>query len=119
MSETTLKTAAPAKSSSASAAPWRVAVVGGCGHVGLPLGIALAQAGVHVVLIDLDAAKVKQVMNGSMPFYEEGADEELPQALASGRLQASTTLDSIPGLDAIIVTVGTPVDEFLNPSVRS
>jgi UDP-N-acetyl-D-mannosaminuronic acid dehydrogenase len=119
MSETTLNTAKPSSAKASGSESWRVAVVGGCGHVGLPLGIALAQAGVHVVLIDLDADKVRQVLNGSMPFYEEGADEELPQALASGRLQASTSLDSIPTLDAIIVTVGTPVDEFLNPSVRT
>jgi UDP-N-acetyl-D-mannosaminuronic acid dehydrogenase len=98
---------------------WRIAVVGGCGHVGLPLGIAFARAGVQVTLIDTDAEKVRRVLDGQMPFFEVGADEELPRTLQSGRLKAGTTLEEIPKFDAVIVTVGTPVDEFLNPSVRS
>lgn len=97
----------------------KVGVVGGCGHVGLPFGIALAAAGSEVTLIDLDASKVAQVLAGNMPFFELGADEELPRVLKTGRLHATTSLDVVPALDTVIVTVGTPVDEFLNPSVRS
>ena len=50
-----------------------VAIVGGCGHVGLPLGLAFAEAGLHVSLFDIDARAVALVNDGQMPFEEPGA----------------------------------------------
>jgi len=96
-----------------------IAIVGGCGHVGLPLGIAFARAGVGVTLVDTDAARVKTVLAGRMPFLERGADEALPAALATGRLHAVTTADAIAEPEVVVVTIGTPVDEFLDPAVRT
>ena len=55
----------------------RVGIVGGCGHVGLPLAICLADAGLDVVSYDLDPAAVATVMAGRMPFLETGADAVL------------------------------------------
>src|SRR5262245_8571084 len=96
-----------------------IAIVGGCGHVGLPLGIAFARAGVRVTLVDTDPARVAAVAAGRMPFLERGADEALPAAIAIGRLHAVTTPDSIAEPDVVVVTIGTPVDEFLDPAVRT
>ncbi|MFX0594763.1 nucleotide sugar dehydrogenase [Melissospora conviva] len=94
-----------------------VCVVGGCGRVGLPLGVALASRGLRVVLYDIDAAAVERVNTGVMPFTEEGADAPLKQALADGSLRASTDPASVGLADALIVVVGTPVDEHLNPDL--
>jgi UDP-N-acetyl-D-mannosaminuronic acid dehydrogenase len=94
-----------------------VCVVGGCGRVGLPLGIALAGRGRSVVLYDIDAAAVDRVNAGIMPFAEEGAAEPLTEALAAGRLRATTDAASVGLADALIVVVGTPVDEHLNPDL--
>jgi UDP-N-acetyl-D-mannosaminuronic acid dehydrogenase len=96
-----------------------ITIVGGCGHVGLPLGIAFAQAGACVTLFDVDQARVDGVKAGRMPFHERGADRALPEVLASGRLQATTTPEGIAAAEVIIVTIGTPVDEFMDPAVRS
>ncbi len=96
-----------------------LAIVGGCGHVGLPLGIAFARAGVDVTLVDTDPGRVASVMAGRMPFLERGADEALPAAIATGRLHAVTTPDTIAEPDVVVVTIGTPVDEFLDPAVRT
>ena len=96
-----------------------IAIVGGCGHVGLPLGIAFAHAGAHVTLVDTDAARVKTVLAGRMPFLERGADEALPAALATGRLHAGTATEAIAEAEVVVVTIGTPVDEFLDPAVRT
>ena len=49
-----------------------MAVVGGCGHVGLPLGLAFASRGVHVTLIDKSEERVAQVAAGRMPFWIAG-----------------------------------------------
>src|SRR5205814_8120122 len=95
------------------------ASVGGCGHVGLPLGIAFTRAGARVTLVDTDAERVAAVRTGRMPFLERGADRALPEALATGRLTAVTSLDAMPDAEYVIVANGTPVDEFLDPAVRT
>jgi UDP-N-acetyl-D-mannosaminuronic acid dehydrogenase len=94
-----------------------VCVVGGCGRVGLPLGIALASRGLSVVLYDIDAAAVDRVNSGALPFAEAGAGELLTAALADGRLRASTGAASVGLADTLVVVVGTPVDEHLNPDL--
>jgi UDP-N-acetyl-D-mannosaminuronic acid dehydrogenase len=94
-----------------------VCVVGGCGRVGLPLGIALAARGLSVVLYDIDATAVNRVNEGAMPFAEEGAAAPLAEALAAGRLRASTDASSVGLAEALVVVVGTPVDEHLNPDL--
>src|SRR5437764_353054 len=58
-----------------------IAIVGGCGHVGLPLGIVFTRAGAQVTLVDTDAERVATVGAGRMPFLERGADQALPDAL--------------------------------------
>nr|WP_308129011.1 nucleotide sugar dehydrogenase [Actinoplanes polyasparticus] len=94
-----------------------VCVVGGCGRVGLPLGIALASRGLSVVLYDIDATAVDTVNAAVMPFAEHGAAELLAEAVAAGRLVATTEPSSVGRADALIVVVGTPVDEHLNPDL--
>ena len=95
----------------------RVVIVGGCGHVGLPLGIVLAsKAGLQVDLLDIDHAKVDQVNSGVMPFMERGADELL-RNVAQKSLRATLDPTCINRADAVITVVGTPVDRHLNPTV--
>jgi UDP-N-acetyl-D-mannosaminuronic acid dehydrogenase len=92
----------------------KVAVVGGCGHVGLPLSLALSPH--HQVFIyDTDAAAVERVKRGEMPFKDDGGEEALRRALDRG-LQLSTTPEALSQCDYIIIVIGTPVDEHLNPS---
>jgi UDP-N-acetyl-D-mannosaminuronic acid dehydrogenase len=94
-----------------------ISIVGGCGHVGLPLGLAFAQAGAEVHLIDTDTEKVRRVASGRMPFLERGADELLPAVRAAGRLHVTTEQTPLGHTDVVVVTIGTPVDEFLNPGL--
>jgi UDP-N-acetyl-D-mannosaminuronic acid dehydrogenase len=92
-----------------------VVVVGGCGHVGLPLAIAFADRGLDVGIYDLNEEAVKLVESGQLPFQEDGAAEALERVLAAGRLSASTDPAIIGDADAVVVVIGTPVDEHLNP----
>jgi len=92
-----------------------VVVLGGCGHVGLPLGLALADAGLRVSLFDTNDAAVRLVQSGSMPHREKDAQEVLERTLASGNLTATTEPSSVGSAECLIVVVGTPVDEHLNP----
>jgi UDP-N-acetyl-D-mannosaminuronic acid dehydrogenase len=93
-------------------------VVGGCGHVGLPLALAFAETGLKVGIYDLDQAKIDLVRSGRMPFRESGAEELLQRQLAEGRLQFSAKPSIVARADVIVLVIGTPIDEFMNPSVR-
>lgn len=97
----------------------RTVVVGGCGHVGLPLSLALANVGMHVVALDINQKTVDLVNSGAMPFLEPGTEEILKRTLASGYFSATTEPDSIGLADNVIVVIGTPVDEHLNPDPES
>ena len=92
----------------------KVGIVGGCGHVGLPLAVAFA-AHHRVFIYDVDRAAVEQVRGGKALFRDEGLDEDLAKALAQG-LQVKASPEDLPDCDYIVVVVGTPVDEHLNPS---
>ena len=94
-----------------------VVVVGGCGHVGLPLGIVLASRGLSVALLDIDAAKVETINSGKMPFREDGAEPVLKQVLGK-TLRATTDVNCLRSADIVITVVGTPVDRHLNPTVH-
>lgn len=92
-----------------------VVVVGGAGHVGLPLAIAFASRGLRVHVFDVDERAVARVRSGELPFREAGALEPLREALESRTLTASTDPASVAEAEHVVVVVGTPVDEHLNP----
>jgi UDP-N-acetyl-D-mannosaminuronic acid dehydrogenase len=95
-----------------------VAIVGGCGRVGLPLGLALAECGQRVALYDTSDVAVARVLAAEMPFREDGADELLRDTLANGHLVASTDGTVVSESEYVVVVVGTPVDEHLNPDPK-
>jgi len=98
--------------------PESVAIVGGGGHVGLPLGLVLCDLGHRVTLIDADPDRLRQIGAGCMPFYEHGGDSLLTRCLASGRLASATDPQRVKDQQIVIVTIGTPVDEYLDPNIR-
>jgi UDP-N-acetyl-D-mannosaminuronic acid dehydrogenase len=92
-----------------------VVVVGGCGHVGLPLAIAFADAGASVLVYDISEAAVDVVNTGALPFDEPGAADKLKAAVADGTLRATTDAASVGLAEHVVIVIGTPVDEHLNP----
>lgn len=92
-----------------------VAVIGGGGHVGLPLAIGLADRGSSVVIYDINQATVDKINAGIVPFLEPGAEPKLKDALAKDLLTASTDPSVVASAEHVIVVIGTPVDEHLNP----
>jgi UDP-N-acetyl-D-mannosaminuronic acid dehydrogenase len=94
-----------------------VVVLGGGGHVGLPLSLAFAKAGLRVGIVDIAEATLARIGRGEMPFLENGADELLAELLPTGRLEFSSSAEMLQRTRQVIVVVGTPIDEFLNPSM--
>lgn len=93
-------------------------IVGGLGHVGLPLGISFAEKGLRVCLYDIDRDKGQMLQKGKMPFIEYGAEAILPKVLQNGTLKISYDIKDITKARYVIVTIGTPVDEHLDPKTR-
>ena len=96
-----------------------VTVLGGCGHVGLPLGLAFADVGLRVVLFDTNLAAVDRVQAGKMPHREPGAPDVLARTLDSGTLRASADATTVGSSEYLVIVVGTPVDEHLNPDPQA
>jgi len=95
-----------------------ICIIGGCGHIGLPLGIILAKAGHQVTLVDIDKEAVDLVNSGVMPFIENGTEEILKKLINANQIGATTDLSVIANSSIIITTLGTPVDEFQSPVPR-
>lgn len=94
-----------------------VCIVGGCGRVGLPLGLALASKGFFVTLVDLNSSAVEKINKGEMPFQEENADQLL-RSLVSKNLIASDDRTLVKNQEVVIFVTGTPVDEHHNPKIN-
>ncbi len=96
-----------------------ISIVGGAGHVGLPLGLAYANTGMGVTLIDINEERLRVINAGQMPYMEHGAEALLRKALDQKLLHTSTSLADLALTEVVIVTIGTPVDEFLNPKITA
>jgi UDP-N-acetyl-D-mannosaminuronic acid dehydrogenase len=94
-----------------------VVVLGGGGHVGLPLSLAFAQAGLRVGIYDTNVATLDRIAAGQMPFLETGADDLLHEVLTTGLLELGSNGEMIERTSCLVVVIGTPVDEFLGPSM--
>lgn len=95
-----------------------VCVVGGCGHVGLPLAISFASRGLKVAVDDINDRAVDEVNAGRMPFLETGAEPLLKQVIGK-TLHVANDTGLIGRATHVIVVIGTPVDEHLNPTFHS
>jgi UDP-N-acetyl-D-mannosaminuronic acid dehydrogenase len=97
----------------------RICIIGGAGHVGLPLALVLADEGFHVDILDTNAKALKTIMAGRMPFVESGAEDLLKRLLPTGRITATTDSWAVRNSDIVICVVGTPVDEYLTPQAHT
>ena len=91
----------------------------GSGYVGLVTGACLAEAGNHVVCVDVDAKKIERLNQGEVPIHEPGLDALIKRNSAAGRLEFTT--DAAKGVEHglfQIIAVGTPPDEDGSADLR-
>jgi UDP-N-acetyl-D-mannosaminuronic acid dehydrogenase len=93
-----------------------VCVIGGGGHVGLPLALTFAGAGLRTVIYDTNRDTVEKIRGGVMPFAEEGAQELLRRVLDIESLEVSHTPELMSSCRFLVLVIGTPVDQHLTPS---
>lgn len=86
----------------------KVAVVG-TGYVGLVTGTCLAEAGNHVVCVDVDESKVKRMQGGDVPIYEPGLEVVFKRNINEKRLTFTTSLaEGIKQAEIIFLALPTP-----------
>ncbi len=95
----------------------KVSIIGGCGHVGLPLGLALASVGHNVNLVDINPKAVEMINSGKLPFQEEGAEEVLTK-VRNKNLRATLDPKVVKDSKVVFFVTGTPVDEHHNPKIH-
>lgn len=95
----------------------RICIVGGCGHVGIPLGLALASVGHEVVLLDSNKKSVDLINEGRLPFLEEGGDSLLQRHIGKN-LKATMSSEVLKESSVVFFVTGTPVDEHQNPRIE-
>jgi len=91
----------------------------GSGYVGLVTGACLAEAGNHVVCVDVDAAKVARLDAGEVPIHEPGLDALIKRNRESNRLEFTT--DAAYGVKHglfLLIAVGTPPGEDGSADLR-
>ena len=95
----------------------RICIIGGCGHVGIPLGLAFASKGLDVTLVDVNQNAVDNINRAHLPFKENGA-AALLKAHVGKNLRATCDAGTVKRQDVVVFVTGTPVDEHLNPKIR-
>lgn len=95
----------------------RIVIVGGCGHVGLPLGVSLSNLDCEVIAYDINENSVDLVNGGSPPFLEEGLELVLNSALKRG-FRATTNPAAIKLAEIVIMIIGTPLNDDLDPDLK-
>lgn len=95
-----------------------VCIIGGCGHVGLPFGLALADKGNRVALYDVNQKAIDKINAGELPFMENNAEALIKRVTKSKQLLATNDAKVIKDSKAVVMVIGTPVDEYLNPRVH-
>src|SRR6187455_2071237 len=91
----------------------------GSGYVGLVTGACFADAGNHVVCVDVNAAKIEALNRGEVPIHEPGLDDLIERNMQAGRLEFTTDAKKgvAHGLFQLIA-VGTPPDEDGSADLR-
>ncbi len=93
-------------------------VVGGAGHIGLPLALLFTKNKMTVNIFDKNKNSIKKIQNNTMPFYENNGQELLDSALRNNLLNFSYKINNLFINGPVIICIGTPVDEYGNPELK-
>src|SRR5947209_1072579 len=88
----------------------------GLGYVGLPLAVAFAEAGEHVVAVDVDPRKVAAVATGDS-YIEDVPSESLRAVLE--RIEATSHYQPLARTDAVLICVPTPLTANREPDLSA
>jgi UDP-N-acetyl-D-glucosamine dehydrogenase len=88
----------------------------GLGYVGLPLAVEFARAGFTVTGFDVDAGKIAQI-NAGRSYIPDVLSDDLAVQVRAGKLNATTDMAELGGMDAIDICVPTPLRKTKDPDL--
>jgi UDP-N-acetyl-D-mannosaminuronic acid dehydrogenase len=95
----------------------KIGIIGGAGHIGLPMSLLLAKK--HKVTIIDPSPNIIKIKKGISPFFEVGMDKLLKNKLILNNINFKKDIKiNKEKFDAIVITLGTPIDEWNNPVVQ-
>jgi UDP-N-acetyl-D-mannosaminuronic acid dehydrogenase len=86
-----------------------IVIIGGAGHIGLPLGILFANKGKRIILYDKDKKNIQKINNSIMPFMEINGEKLLKKNRT--KIFATTDKMFIRQAKSVIICIGTPVKD--------
>ena len=95
-----------------------ISIIGGAGHVGLPLGLAFAVKNYKVHLIDQNENYLNLIKNNHMPFFEVGSEKILKKINRFKSFYYETDLKNLNSSKYIIICIGTPIKSNLKPDLK-
>ncbi len=93
----------------------QVSVIG-LGYVGLPLAVVFAEAGFHVIGIDVDVRKIEALRQGRS-YIQDVPSEQIARLVQNGRLEATTDFSVLAQVDAVSICVPTPLRKTGDPDL--
>ena len=96
----------------------KIAIIGGSGHVGMPLAIKFASKGYKVVSIDINKVNNDLLNKGILPYSEIGAKKLLKKSLKKKCLFFTSNFSEIKKSKYIFITVGTPITSKNKPNMK-
>ena len=93
----------------------KITIIGGAGHIGLPLSVLFANSGLKVNCFDINDELIQKCKSGIFPYKEKKGNINLKKAIKSKKINFISSPDQSINNSDIIITIGTPVDEFMNP----
>ena len=93
----------------------KISVVG-LGYVGLPLSLQFSQSGLSVLGFDLDSAKVDAINSGKS-YLKHFSSESISEQVQAGRFEATTDPARIAEVEAVLICVPTPLNDYREPDL--
>jgi len=97
----------------------KISIIGGAGHIGLPLSVLLFNLGYKVNLVDTNNHNLDLIKKGKAPFYEKDIEKYLKKTIGSKRFLTTNLLGSIKDSKFIFICIGTPISNKLKPDLKN
>ena len=96
----------------------KISIIGGGGHIGLPLSVLLFNQGYKVNLVDINKQNLQLIKKGKAPFYEKDIEKHLKNTIHNKRFETSHVLETIKDSKFIFICIGTPISKKLRPDLK-
>ncbi len=95
-----------------------VSIIGGAGHIGLPLAVKFAEKEIKVNIFDTNKINLLKIQNNKPPYKEKDLNKKLKNVLKKKRLFFSSDISSICNSKFVIICIGTPISNKLKPELK-